>query len=221
MMKVFEKHGQSINYIIIRKPIKNTYFRVKDHFLQITTNRYTTEAQIISFIDQKFDVFVQKISAQSNKESDQEITLWHEKYVLKVIPGRFSYAIFEKTIHVQSNLKSIEAIKKKIYHLELEKKLQEILPDIHQTISMHQIDPMPMKLKYLKSKYGSYHRKHQEITLNTYLSRLKPIYLTYVIYHEYAHRVHFNHSKAFYNVLDHWMPNHKNYQKDLKKIAIL
>jgi predicted metal-dependent hydrolase len=42
-----------------------------------------------------------------------------------------------------------------------------------------------------------------------------------VIYHEYAHAIVFNHSKDFYNLLGEFMPNHRLYQKDLKRIAII
>ena len=79
---------------------------------------------------------------------------------------------------------------------------------------------LPTKIKYLRSKFGSYHKKNHEITLNSFLARLNPIYLEYVIYHEYAHVLIFNHSKDFYNLLDKLMPYHRLYQKDLKKIAI-
>ena len=110
--------------------------------------------------------------------------------------------------------------KKRIYFAEMEK----ILPLLHQKIDpklMHLgLSPLPIKLKNLKSKFGSYHIRKREITLNIFLSTLDPIYLEYVLYHEYAHVIEFNHSKAFYHVLDQLMPNHHVYQKDLKKIAI-
>ena len=92
---------------------------------------------------------------------------------------------------------------------------------IEETISRKGLSILPVKLKYLKSKFGSYHRKNNEITLNTFLARLDKIFLVYVIYHEYAHALVFNHSKDFYHLLSEFMPNHKVYQKDLKKIAII
>ena len=49
----------------------------------------------------------------------------------------------------------------------------------------------------------------------------RTIYLEYVLYHEYAHKIVFNHSKDFYDILDSWMTGHKNIQKALKKMAII
>jgi len=105
--------------------------------------------------------------------------------------------------------------------MELEKKIALIKPEFEAIIARKGLRLIPIKLKYLKSKFGSYHRKNKEITLNTFLARLNPIYLSYVIYHEYAHAIVFNHSKDFYNLLGEFMPNHRVYQKDLKKIAII
>ena len=103
----------------------------------------------------------------------------------------------------------------------MKNKLLNIQDKINQKISTKGLKPCPFKLKYLKSKFGSYHRKNKEITLNTFLARLNPIYLEYVIYHEYAHAIVFNHSKDFYNLLSEFMPNHRVYQKDLKRMAII
>jgi predicted metal-dependent hydrolase len=73
----------------------------------------------------------------------------------------------------------------------------------------------------MKSKFGSYHRKNHEITINTILAKLDQSYLFYVLNHEYAHTKVFNHQKAFYHLLEEMHPNCKQIQKDLKKIAII
>jgi len=220
MRKTYEKQGQSIDYIILRKPIKNTYFRLKSDVIQVTTNKHTSEASILKFLDQKFDVFHQKLNHIKLVETDDIITLWGIQYHLIITSGKFDYHIEKDTLWVSFQLKDYLLIKKKIYLVEMQKKLKEILPTMTPILHHSGITTKTIKLKYLKSKFGSYHKKHDEITLNTFLARLDPIYLTYVIYHEYAHVLIFNHSKSFYKVLDLWMPNHKNYQKDLKKIAI-
>jgi predicted metal-dependent hydrolase len=220
-MRTFEKHGKILPYNITYKAIKNTYFRVQEGTLYITTNPYVKELVIHSFINQKFDKFYHKASNQKRLEPADHIELWGRPYQIIMTKGKFKYHMDEKNIYLETQMKDIESIKKKMYHLELEKMLHRLLPQIHLVLAKKSIYPLPIRLKYLKSKFGSYHRKNKEITLNTFLARLNPIYLTYVIYHEYAHVKVFNHSKDFYNLLSELMPNHKLYQKDLKKMAII
>jgi len=220
-MDIYIKGDLSLKYHIIHKKMKNTYFRIKDDHVQITTSIYTSKKQILLYLDDKFDKFYQALQKHSQKEDDNKITLWGTTYHLVLHEGRFSYDIHDDNVVVYSLKTDIKLIKKMTYQHEMLKKIKEIHPEIIKTIKQRGLYQLPIKLKYLKSKFGSYHRKHHEITLNTFLATLPDIYLTYVLYHEYAHAIVFNHSKDFYNLLGEWMPNHRKYQKDLKKIAII
>ena len=219
-MNTYTKDGQTITYHIIRKSNKNAYFRIKDGVLVVTANILTSKKAIESFIDLKFDVFYEKINRDQFVEPTDQITLWGKTYRLDQFYGNFSYHIEDDHVTVRSRSDDVVSIKKKIYLSELNKQVlithEEILPVLRSV----GLNILPIKIKYLKSKFGSYHRKHHEITLNSFLATLDPIYLGYVMFHEYAHVLVFNHSKDFYNLLDKLMPNHKVYQKDLKKIAI-
>lgn len=221
MMYTYEKNGKVITYQVIKKRIKNTYFRVKEGMICVTTNHRTHHQLILSYIDLKFDQLYAKLLLSKTLEPDYEITLWNNTYQMTVQKGRFAYEIKDQMVLVSTQKTDFMEIKKAIYKKELLKKLNTLNDKIEHTIASKGLRPLPMKLKYLKSKFGSYHRKHHEITLNTFLARLDPVYLEYVIYHEYAHVLVFNHSKDFYNLLSEFMPNHRLYQKDLKKIAII
>ena len=219
-MKTYSKNGLSITYDVIRKPNKNAYFRIKDGILVVTCNPRTAVKTIESFIDLKFDIFYKKIKESLYVESFDHVMLWGKSYKIMWSVGTFKYEVMDDVITIRTKHHDPMHDKKRLYAKELEKKLNELIPKINLVIEQKGIKPLPMKIKYLKSKFGSYHRTNREITLNSFLSRLDPIYLEYVIYHEYAHVLVFNHSKDFYNLLDKLMPNHKVYQKDLKKIAI-
>lgn len=219
-MKYYAKDGKSIPYHITRKTNKHTYFRIKEGVLHVTTHPLSTQRSIENFIDQKFDLFYQKLNESKERESDDIIQLWGKIYRLFIQKGRFHVLIDQEKVYVQSMSDDIFTIKKRIYHYVMEKTIDDIHQQVIPIIQTQGLSPLPLNIKYLKSKYGSYHRKHNEITINTFLVRLDPIYLTYVLFHEYAHAKVFNHSKAFYEVLDQWMPGHKQYQKDLKKWTI-
>ena len=220
-MEAYTKNGKTILYEVIKKKNKNTYFRIHEDHLRVTTNRYATKNQITRFIDLKFDQFYEKIYHSKRVEKSDQLTLWEIPYTIVLSAGKFTYTIINEQIFIQSKLTDLRKIKEQVYQAELLKKIKILEPMIFETVSQKGLSLLPVKIKYLKSKFGSYHRKNNEITLNTFLARLDPIFLIYVIYHEYAHALVFNHSKDFYNLLGEFMPNHKLYQKDLKKIAII
>jgi predicted metal-dependent hydrolase len=114
----------------------------------------------------------------------------------------------------------MDAIKKVIYDLEIRRMTKELEPQINEILFLEGLKSRVINYKYLKSKFGSYHRKKELITLNTFLATQPKELLYYVILHEYAHILVFNHSKHFYDVLDRWLPNHRVLQKRLKNIAI-
>lgn len=219
-MKAIEKDGRVLPYVIEKKRIKHTYFRLRKDHVHVSTNKLVNETKIIDLLYKKFDVLYKRLN-QRVKLQDHEIRLWQINYELKVLPGKFSYIIEDHKVTCHANTDDIDKIRKLIYKQELIKMIYQIRHKILATLARVDIHELPYKYKYLKSKFGSYHKKHQEITLNTFLATIDPIFLEYVLYHEYAHHKVFNHSKAFYQVLDNMMLNHKNIQKTLKKMEIL
>lgn len=216
-MEILVKDGKTIKYQVIVKKNKHTYLRVKNDYVEISTNRYMKRFAT-QFIEKQFDKLYVKLKEMNAQKDDSKITLWGKNYLLSFNEGLFSYTKLKDSIILSD--RDIESGIKKIYSSEIKEKMIAIHPIVLNTIKSHGLDALPIRYKYLKSKFGSYHRKHDEITLNTYLAQLDPIYLTYVLYHEYAHKIVFNHSKDFYDILDTWMPGHKNIQKSLKKMVI-
>jgi predicted metal-dependent hydrolase len=219
-MKQVTKKGQTIIYKVILKPIKNTYFRVKEQHIQITTNAYTSKKDIETYIYNHFERLYAKLNQEQFIENSYEITLWDKTYQLVLKKGYFHYEIKDEFVYARAMTDDIESIKKRIYLVECHEMIEKLNPEIKDILNKLKIDSLPYKIKYLKSKFGSYHRQHQTITINSFLAKLNPIYLKYVLLHEYAHSLEFNHSKSFYQILDQMMPGHKNIQKALKKCAI-
>lgn len=219
-MKTLIKNGKTIEYHIIRKPIKNVYYRIKNGMIVVSASAKVSVIQIESFMSERFDVFYEKIHQENHREHDDTINLWGKTYHMILNKGRFSYHVSTDVVYVKSLNEDFELIKRHIYHQEMIAMLDQLLYKVHEQIKIVGLEPISIKIKYLKSKFGSYHRFQRLITLNSYLARLNPIYTEYVLYHEYAHALEFNHSKDFYKVLDKLMPNHRLYQKDLKKIAL-
>ena len=65
-------------------------------------------------------------------------------------------------------------------------------------LSGYRGEPISLKLKYMKSRWGSCSRKTHTITLNLALCKLPPEYLGYVAAHEVTHLFVAGHSEEFY-----------------------
>lgn len=216
MTQTFQKDGKTIRYQIVIKNNKHTYFRIKDDYVLVTTNKKMVHL-IDSYLYEHFNSLYQKINRKP-EVSANSIQLRGKSYHLSFHEGRFRYLISDSEVMAWG--KDIMSTKKKIYINEIKKMIVDVHPKVLKVIANNQLKELPIKYKYLKSKFGSYHKKHDEITLNTFLATLDPIYLEYVLFHEYAHKIIFNHSKAFYDILDTWMIEHKIIQKALKKMVI-
>ncbi len=72
-----------------------------------------------------------------------------------------------------------------------------------------------LKLSNSKNRWGSCSENH-ELTFNWRLIMLPPKAIDYIIIHELAHLIEFNHSTKFWKIVGQMMPEYKKY-KDLVK----
>ena len=220
-LKYLNVGDKTIPYIILNKNNKNTYFRFKEGYLEISKAKYTTIKNALDFVNINFDSFYQKyLKSLTSIPSSNEVILEDKSYSLEVVNKKgFKYQISDNKIIAYSNL-SVDRIKYFIYEHHLKQMINKIISEINIVLRTNNINPLPIKFGIYKSKYGSYHRIRKEITLNVALAKGNINYLYYVIMHEYAHTKVFNHSKAFYEVLNKLMPNYVKYHKTINKLSI-
>jgi len=95
-------------------------------------------------------------------------------------------------------------------------KAKEFIPPIVEIFS-HQMNLYPSQLKFRKNKsrWGSC-SFNNTINLNIYLMRLPSKLIEYVIVHELAHIRHKNHQKNFWVLVEQFIPDFKEREKELK-----
>ena len=69
----------------------------------------------------------------------------------------------------------------------------------------------------MKTRWGVCNRKNLSITINSELIKLDIEKIDYVIIHELAHFIHFNHSINFWNIVAKYCSNYKAIRKSMKE----
>ena len=77
-----------------------------------------------------------------------------------------------------------------------------------------------IKTRVMRARWGSCHYNKGTIVLNTRLIEAPRSSIEYVVLHEYAHFIHPNHSKAFYGLVESFMPDWKERKNILNQINL-
>ena len=214
-----------IEYKITRKNVKNINFKVEsDGTLRISANPYVEEFYIRKMI-LKNSAFIKKalLSIGGKKHigldektlfSGEEIYFLGDKLILEFKEGKDSAFLDENNIlHIYENVQNhIETRKKAIEEFlnsRLADILQKLCDETFENSCFNEIKMPQIKMKTMKSRWGSCNISKNVITFNTKLIFLPFDFIKYVVIHEFCHLLVFNHSKEFYSCVEKIMPDYK------------
>ena len=187
---------------------KNTYIRVKEGKIVVTTN-YLTPSKMIEKLIKDNTEFINKCLIKKKKKKEDT-----------------SFKLFGESYDIVYGFKDTEIEESKIYTKD-EKTLNKYLSKYIQNIYQAQLDyyynlfeekiPVPnLKIRKMTSRWGVCNIKNHNVTLNLELSKYPKVYLNYVIVHELSHFIHPNHSKEFWLLVSKYCPNYKDIRKSMR-----
>lgn len=91
---------------------------------------------------------------------------------------------------------------------------------VYNLFKKYEISKPVLKLRKMKSRWGSCNFVKGIITLNTNLIYCSKEQISYVIIHEYSHLLVHNHSKDFYDIVVTYVPEYKRIRKEMNKINL-
>ena len=193
---------------IIRKNNKNTYLRVKDGKIIVTTN-YLTSLTTINKLIKNNTAFIDKALNKSNlKKEDDSFNLFGNSY--DIIYGFNDTEIDNNKIYTKDNKSLNKYLSKYIYNI-YEERINYYYNLFEENI------PIPnLKIRKMTSRWGVCNIKNHNVTLNLELSKYDIECLDYVIVHELSHFIHPNHSKEFWLLVGKYYPNYKDIRKYLR-----
>lgn len=196
------------NVVLNKKRIKNLYIRYKDETIYINVPFLIMEKNINKILDENVDSLRRMIKRDSKKTNPS--FLGEQVDIVSISNLKYPECVNGK-LFVKSRDKIDEA-----YKYLAEPIFKERLNYIYNLFNEDIVFPK-LKIRKMRSRWGVCNRKDNSITLNLELIKWKIDYIDYVIVHELSHFVHFNHSKAFWEVVNKYCPSYKLIRKNLRE----
>ena len=195
---------------IIKKNNRNTYVRVKNGKIVVSTNYLTSKSSILKLINDNTDNIIKMIDNDS-KKIDREEKFYYFGKEYDVIYGFQEIDFSDDKIYASDENKLKKYIDKEIARIYSER-MEYYYNKFEERI------PVPnLKIRKMTSRWGVCNIKNHNITLNYQLSKYDICCLDYVIVHELSHFIHPNHSRDFWNLVGKYYPDYKKCRKMLKE----
>lgn len=207
----YEIDGIEYPVEVIRKNNKNTYIRIQDGRIVVSTNYWVTKKQILSILGRN-EASIHKMitKCQQKKEKREKFTYLGKYYDIIMMPTD-SVEIVNHTIYTTG-----EEQLQKWYQSQMQKIFAEYYQICYQKFE-EKIPFYRLKIRKMKTRWGVCNRKSKTITLNSELLHYDIDAIVYVIIHELSHLIHFNHSTEFWKTVAKYCPNYKEMKKLLKE----
>lgn len=224
----------ALEYTLTRKSVKNINIRVKlDGRILVSASKSVPVDFIDNLIKQK-EIFIlealkkyeQKTLEKQNTINDyidgEQFKVLGEWLQLKVVQGiNESVVIYNKEIILTVNDLNNRKRKEELWMTwlkELEKNIFiNLCKKIYPLFQPYGIEFPIIKIRSMKTMWGSCRPSRGIITLNSKLIQQPIKCIEYVVLHEFAHFIHQNHSKEFYNFIEKRMPDWKERKNKLNQ----
>ncbi len=225
--------SENIYYLLERKRIKNINLRIsREGQVRVSAPLQVPTREIDAFVTQKSG-FIQK--ARQHWEHTRE----HALSVLQYITGeQFFYLGRPIRLLIQDGPKNGVALKndqlvltlrtpaeknrreklfRQFWQAQCRQVFYETALAVYPWFRAHEIPFPEIRLRDMKSRWGSCLYRKGIITLNTQLLQYPPACIRYVVIHELSHFIYPDHSPAFWSVVAANMPDWKRYRQALKQ----
>lgn len=179
--------------LLRKRTTKHTYLRViSPSMLQISTNRYFTNENAFTLIENKRGWLEKKL-----KQMDKNSLNDDEFYFLGVK-------------HKNLDNRNLD----RFYKDEAKRVISPLVEKYSQEMKLY---PTSIKFRKNKNTWGSCNYKNG-LNFNTLLVKFPLEVVEYVVIHELAHIQHKNHSKEFWRVVENYCSDYKSREKLLKSL---
>lgn len=198
------------NVNIIKKNNKNTYIRIRNNEIYITTNYFVTKSYIKQLLDNNYGT-IKKMIEKENKKI--------EKYNNFYFLGKKYDVIYVNYNDIEISDNKIFVKSEEYLNKWLKKQIEIIFKERLDYIYNLYVEKIPypkLRIRKMKTRWGVCNRSNNTVTLNSELIKYGYEQIDYVIVHELSHFIHFDHSKNFWLQVSKYCKNYKEIRKSLK-----
>lgn len=225
-----------ITFTFERKNIKNINLRVRHNgSVYVSAPKMTDLTKIDDFVLSKYDYIRNALDSFRNNVTPQtalqyvsgeNVTFLGKNMRINVVKDNREYVNCDG-VYVYIHVKRTDYYnrKKNLLNKWLDEQSNaifgEIMQGVHTKFAAYNISFPQLKIRNMTSRWGSCQPYKGIITLNKRLIEAPKICIEYVLYHEFCHFVHPNHSKHFYELLQVMLPNWRENKQLLENTVFL
>lgn len=207
---------------------KNVYILIRDGkvILKVPKNypKYKMEKIINEkekWINKKLQEYNQKNRNVREYKDGANIYVLGNRYILKIeyysktrimVKLEDSNFVIYFPENLQINEELIKEVIEKYYYKLAKIELPKYLENIAKEVNLY---PSSCSVRNMKRAWGNCNTK-KDIHLNTNLIKYSKQAIEYVCLHEICHLKYMNHSKVFWKMVESYMPNYKEIEKELR-----
>lgn len=221
--------GRELRYELTRKRVKNVNFRPKaSGIIQVSANSRVPIAEIERFIAERAEYFFGAFERICSREEGREVSTDSMKwlgrdYPVRIIESSRECAVIDEdecrvfTRHPDED--NVVSLIQRAVVVNFCALLDELNAEVRAALEEKGFAPPPTRItvKDMSSRWGSNSYMRGHISMNIRLAPYPRETVLSVLWHEYAHYWHHDHSKRFYDFLLAMYPEYYKWNGLLKE----
>lgn len=213
--EVLVSSKNKITYTLEIKQVKNINLRItREGSVRVSASPFVSPQRVDEFVDRRADWIRERLrhvhNAQSLREEDRIVLLGT---TLKIRRVKAAHPL----VYYSADIFYVQYQREEQCETLITKYLDQLCHDIFSDIAQltcrrlkeYHLQMPEIKLRKMKSQWGNCKPAKNVITLNKRLIHYPVEFIEYVILHEFVHFIHPDHSRAFYEVVERYMPDYK------------
>lgn len=219
-----------MTYELTRKRVKNINFRAKeDGIVHVSANTRATVSEIEKYLTERADFFLGAFERLKKREERSEINASSVNWLGRAYPvrtvqnSRECAVIDENEIRVFTRMADdpeyVLSLVQRAVAARFIALVEELNSEVRARLEKEGLAPPPTRItvKDMNTRWGSCSYTRGHISMNIRLAAYPRETVLSVLWHEYAHYWHHDHSQRFYGFLLRFYPEYHKWNGLLKK----
>lgn len=218
--------GRVIEYELTRKRVKNVNIRIKaDGVVYVSASARVSVKRVEEILAARADFISRAVQQLKNREQRSEITAEKMRWLGRKYPVRVLRNMSERVSLEQDELRVYtvhpDLAEEMLKHWAGEhfaQLIQQLDGEVRSVLRQSGLEPPPTRIsiKDMKTRWGSCSYTRGHISINSRLMAYPRETVLSVLWHEYAHYWHHDHSAQFYGFLERFFPDYRMWNGLLK-----